>query len=213
MYNRLYGHNYKGYFTNNKDKNTQNRTRYDMRIAKFGLIGQYFFNNNRFSPRAAFNQSERQKKSAGSLIVGGGFYITRISADSIEIINESTRKTNFHIAPSVGYAYSFIFKRNFHITASLSLAADLEIKNPKGKVDLNPIIMPRLSGGYNVDKWGLNLSYDGNRMYLLLSSKDRVALRSGVTQLTYTRRFNYRPKLFEKISNWLERKHLVNEDV
>jgi hypothetical protein len=105
------------------------------RFPKRTDIGTYtlgFYNNyilsNRFSMNAAFDQSERQKKSGGSLMLMGGGFISHLVNDSTMIPYDvrdnfpdlrNYRKGTFNsviIAP--GYGYSFV-QGNFSLTPVL----------------------------------------------------------------------------------------------
>ena len=54
----------------------------DLHIRNYGIGMLYVFNDERFSYRAAYLQNDYQKKSAGSLILGGEIFSTKIDGDS-----------------------------------------------------------------------------------------------------------------------------------
>ncbi len=56
--------------------------RRDLRTKNIGANLNYVLNHRRFSYKAAFKQNELQKRSAGSVIAGGGFYMLTARADS-----------------------------------------------------------------------------------------------------------------------------------
>jgi hypothetical protein len=82
----------------------------------------YFFNHKRYSTMASLWQIDRQKKSAGSFNAGITFSYFRIHSDSaIGPRNQDTNSNYFPIQSNLnylyginfGYAYNFIWKKNF----------------------------------------------------------------------------------------------------
>ena len=114
-----------------------------------GLNVYYIFNHQRFSYPAAFAQSTMQKRSCGSWMVGLGYMQNSLDFDHnklADLVKERTHQeveldsglmfnsvkySNTNI--SVGYAYNWVFAKNFLFCASLSLA--LAYKKSKGDVD------------------------------------------------------------------------------
>ncbi len=101
----------------------------------------YIFNHRKFSYPAAFSQSTNQRRSAGSAIVGFGFMSNRIdvnadllkeTVDEYMLINNleqrldsgmmfnKIRYVSYQI--SGGYAYNWVFAKNWLASASLTLA-------------------------------------------------------------------------------------------
>lgn len=70
----------------------------DLKIRQYGAYGQYIFNNKKFSYRAAFNQNEKQLKSAGSFLIGGGVYFSKIESDSSFVHKKEIRCIIFNLA-------------------------------------------------------------------------------------------------------------------
>ena len=108
-------------------------------VGIMGVNVYYIFNHKRFSYPAAFNQSTCQKLSCGSWMVGLGFLHNSIEFDHQklqELIDERLPNQNvqldsglmfrnvkyYDINASVGYAYNWVFARNWLLGASLSLA-------------------------------------------------------------------------------------------
>ncbi len=96
-------------------------------FASFSWV--YVFNNKEFSYKAAFTQSEIQRKSAGSFLLGTFASYDIIAADS-SILPVAARSNfvenanfemsgNLNITIGAGYAYSFIFGKHFYLTMSL----------------------------------------------------------------------------------------------
>ena len=130
----------------------------------------YIFNHKRFSYPAAFNQSTCQKISCGSWMAGLGYLHNTLEFDHKKLErlieqrlpNQNVRLdsalmfkevTYLDISASVGYAYNWVFARNWLFGASLSLA--LAYKQTKSVADESII---------NVDGKGFkisNINFDG----------------------------------------------------
>ena len=96
----------------------------DMRT--WSLTGYYFLNNKKYSQAAAYSYSRRQKKSAGTILVGISytssdlfFDFEQLPADLLPYMaDQETLKYRFHYrntALLLGYAYNFAIHRNFLI--------------------------------------------------------------------------------------------------
>lgn len=109
--------------------NEASKRREDIRTINFGLQYLYAVNYTKFSLKAPFVFNEVQKKSAGSPILGASFGLFTMVADSsvipVEIqhnFSPSVYLTDLSIinaAVSIGYMYTFVFKKNFFVTVSL----------------------------------------------------------------------------------------------
>lgn len=175
----FYGQYYKGYYLANRRFNSQVLSlRPDMYNTDLGLNVQYIFNDKRFSYRAAYLQNEYQKKSAGSFIVGGEVFAWKMKGDSALIPsdlgvegffdNEPFHKTSsVSIAANVGYAHTFVIKKYFFITASLTGSAGvnhtvlnyLDGRNKRREFGWQLNNTVRLSAGYNSSKYFAGIHY------------------------------------------------------
>ncbi len=128
----LYIQNLKGFYIRNLKDTQGNFFKIpDMRIFSIGFTGYWIYNHEKFSIRSAFIQNERQKKSAGSLIMRGTFLYYNLSSGNGIIPAEviSTYGINnqfllregefysFGLAP--GYSYTLVLFRKFYINAAL----------------------------------------------------------------------------------------------
>src|SRR5688572_6935421 len=130
----LFGEFYDGYYLIPKGKGVTHDSFYlrpDIKVTNLGANLQYIFNHQKFSFRAAQLQNQRQKKSAGSLLLGAEFYFGIIRADSSIypslVAQDSLRHDQadfFEFGPNVGYAYTLVFLKNFYLTASLGANID-----------------------------------------------------------------------------------------
>jgi hypothetical protein len=145
----------------------------DMKTFSLGIGGYWIYNAARFSIRAAFIQNERQKKSAGSLVVRPAFQYYEISSDQgiipAEIIeryhipttNLVTNGKVYSLGLSPGYAYTLVFLKNCYFTAAVfpGIAAQFFSIGREPDVSTGFEFAFQLSGrfalGYNSDKWFL----------------------------------------------------------
>lgn len=92
----------------------------------------YIFNNKKVSYRSSFLYFEKQLKSAGSMTAGANFFVSGVSADSSlipaslnsefeEEIKEQ-KVLDINIGLKVGYLYTWVFHKNWHLSAHLSPA-------------------------------------------------------------------------------------------
>ncbi len=142
----------KGYYLNNsylylhsfsKDIEYQ---RNDISSLNFGISVNYIFNNSRFSYKAALGDTEKQKKSAGSLIAGGSIYSYQTKADSSFVprgidakyfikTRDLSRSGVIAFNANLGYAYSLVFLKNGIFTMSYLLGAGFQDNSFEGVSD------------------------------------------------------------------------------
>jgi len=156
----------KGYYLKNSDQHLASYTkdlqyqRPDMSSANIGISVNYIFNNAKFSYKAAFSDTERQKRNAGSLIAGGSILSYRTKADSAFVprgINNTLFLKSRDVSQSgvlafnanVGYAYSLVFLKNGIVTLSYIIGAGVQ----NNRFD-------RTSQG-DINNWRLSLNHTG----------------------------------------------------
>ncbi|WP_242917646.1 DUF4421 family protein [Pontibacter liquoris] len=178
----------------------------------------YTFNNEEFSHPATTFQRERQKKSAGSFLVGATFVSSQVEGDSSliplkvqpyfpeEANLQRYRTTTYTV--NAGYAYTWVFKKYLFVSASFR--PGLGLRHQTGTLSNNeetsiPVKLGlqgdgRGTIGFNSDKY-----YGGLTGTLLFSSS---SLESNNRQRSYYsevrvlvgRRFGYKAKgIFSKI--------------
>lgn len=106
-----------------------------------GLNLYYIFNHRKFSYPAAYSQSTVQRKSAGSMLLGIGYTQHNLKVDWDELGSILEQKLGkkadgeswldpdlkfsevkyFDISASCGYAYNWVFAKNWLFNASLSV--------------------------------------------------------------------------------------------
>lgn len=190
---------YKGFYT---EQNDEVFTLYpDISIIQYGVFGQYVFNNKKFSYKAAFNQSEKQLKSAGSWQLGGGIYYNQVRSDSTLQLNQYKRLRNYQLSVSGGYVYNWIISKNFYLSGGVSVGLNIGSENLSSfkKVEISPSVFPRISMGYNSEDWSIGLSVVVNQIYVANSKLLKMTLNTGTMQMSYTKRFSVTPKFVKKI--------------
>lgn len=187
----LYYHKYHGFYLDNSFDMVKNwpsadtfLIRGDMHVKGLGGNLQYVFNSSRFSYRAAFNQTDWQKKSAGSFLAGvEGYFFTTTGDQSLipdSIINpqfwEGTkydRSEIFCVGLNGGYAHTFVIRKRFFFTLSLQLGASggkttlLLGDDPSSELSsfsVNASMTGRFAMGYNSDRFYAGLSYANLRL-------------------------------------------------
>jgi len=156
-----------------------------MTTVNLGSHVYYVLNNEKFSLRASFNQTEIQKKTAGSLI--GGFYSFLYSMNSNSPL---TGKVDAQIdvpasrfvrggafitgGMSLGYIQTFVYKEHFYLTLGgiPSLGLQVSYINIEEASDLASLrfasrIVLRIGLGYNSSKFfaGFAALSDNQRLY------------------------------------------------
>ena len=149
-----------------------------------GINLYYIFNHKRFSYPAAFSQSTCQKISCGTWMAGLGYMRNSLEFDHErlqELIEERlpgqevkldsglmfNKVKYYDISASVGYAYNWVFARNFLFCASLSLA----LAYKKTKSETSESKTPWKLSEFNIDNFNVDgigrfgLVYNDTRWY------------------------------------------------
>jgi len=169
----------KGYATDNPDGYYY---RPDVKQLFLGFSGYRVMNPERFSYNAAFTQNEWQKKSAGSLLLGGLVYYGQIKGDSSLIPGkiENTfpdatgiNKINFFsVGLGAGYAYTLVMAKHFYITGSLIGNAHANFStvenadDKKSRTMINPSLIYKASAGYNSDTWDISVNWAATDLWV-----------------------------------------------
>lgn len=189
---------YKGFYTEDKGDISIYP---DIKAIQYGMSGQYVFNNKRFSYKAAFNQSERQLKSAGSWQLGGGLYYNEIRSDSTLRLNKYNRVRGYQLNVSGGYIYNWVISKHFYLSGGAAFGVNLGIENTTGykKVEVSPSVFPRISAGYNADDWSIVVSGVINQLYVTNSKSLKMLFHTGEMQINYIKRFEFAPKFLRRV--------------
>lgn len=178
---------YRGFYLSNPSAFDENwkvgnpyPQRSDIRTVSLGSSAYYVFNHKKFSLQSVYVQSEWQKKSAGSLFLGGTintFAIIGDSAISPSKLQNGLNETEFYqdarirsLAPLIGYSYTLVLKEHLftNVTLSPGLAlAHVKLRNEDGiiaykKNGITPRLGMRFGLGYNGPKFfgGFSAEYN-----------------------------------------------------
>ena len=188
---------YKGFYLEDEKHNVELFP--NLSVQQYGVYGLYVFNNKKFSYKAAFDQSQKQLKSAGSFLLGFGVYDSKIESDSSIIINDQNILRNFQFGVSAGYAYTWVLGRRWFISGSVTSGIHFGSEKfstfGKQKLEVYPTVFPRVSVGYNREKWSLGFSYVNNIIFPSFSKDNSLGLSSGNFQLSYIWRLEDIPVL------------------
>ena len=177
--------------------------RADLRSLNVGLNVYYIFNQSQFSYQAAFNQTERQLRSAGSLLLLSSLFHSRLRSDSTLYPVSGTAPQgiafedgSFNIlAFAPGYVHTFVVNKDFYVSPSLFWGLALRQQNYRvdnryrSGLDVGQKINFRVAAGYYGRKIfaGINFVLDNNRMDL---ENVRLKTSSVNTKLFVGYRFN-----------------------
>jgi len=190
---------YKGFYLEDDNSSADFILCPDLMVQQYGLSGYYILNSKTFSYRAAFNQSEKQRKSAGSIILGTGVYFTKIKSDSSFVYSKGNALDNFQFGVSVGYAYTWVLGKRWHISAAVTGGINFGSEKIKTfgrqKLEVYPTVFPRLAVGYNHELWALRLSYISNMTFPSFSEDETLGIFAGGFMLAYVRRIEDVPLL------------------
>ncbi len=216
-----YFQNYKGFHLENPEEFislTNNKYPYigDLQSFSLGVEAFYFFNNKKFSYKAAFIRNEVQKKSAGGFILGGFYKLSAISAPSGFIPAELPDSLNqfFNIngyvtssfGISFGYAYTLkLFKRVF---LNLSAVPGIGVRNLRiYKINDKEETIRDGTGNFTAR---FSLGYEGKRLYWGVASiisfesfkyeTIDISASTGYVKFYLGKRFNLNLKKKKKIN-------------
>ncbi|MBL3657808.1 DUF4421 family protein [Fulvivirga sediminis] len=217
---------YHGFYINNADKIFPDfdsdgiyPLRRDLGIRKLILNGIHIFNSDRYSFRAGYNQSERQLRSAGSVLLITSLNNTKIESDSsllpIEIGDRFGEDANlvkgdfsaFSLLP--GYGYTFV-KKYFYCNVNAAVGAGLQYQEYyldedfKSDFVLESKINLRASLGYDHENFffGATAIYDNGSMRL---EDARISSSTGNYKFFIGYRFNEFGLLKHSIRDQLEK--------
>lgn len=155
---------------------------------KVGITGAslyYIFNHNRFSYPAAFAQSTRQKISCGSWMAGLGYTrnsleldYDKLEASVSERLGHQVRLDSglqfnsiryYNMSVSVGYAYNWVFARNWLACASGSMV--VAYKRQQGDMTDDKNTADYVFNNFNLDANGrFAVVYNNNKWYAGMSA-------------------------------------------
>lgn len=206
---------YKGYYLENPleiDTIWNNTMPYpyrnDIYTASLGAGFSYVTNSKKFSYKAAFTTTERQKKSAGSWILGSFFSVYSLNADynicdyaKNYSLNDSAKIINASIASmgvSAGYAYTFAWKRyyiNLSFVPGLAYqGSHFKIENNNSGINksgLNLKTQARFAFGYSGEFYYWGFAVVSDNYHLQNSTTSKLKYSFGTAKLFFGWRFGY----------------------
>lgn len=182
-----------------------------------GFTLTYVFNNKKFSSAAPYSLSQKQKKSAGSLLLGTYGFIYALLADSI-IYPDSTymkfrKQLQFSTAASYtfgiscGYTYTLVFgkKKNWFVNIATLPGISLQQFYSENAFDHSTYadnslafsLQSRFSMGYNRKNYFIGIYWIGNNFVLGDDKQASINYKYGTFKFYYGHRFDLR-KLLKK---------------
>lgn len=177
MAGELFFQQYKGFYIGSPEKSDGSHYILpEMRTLSIGVAGYWIYNAKRFSIRAAFIQNERQKRSAGSLVVRPSFLYYSINSETgmipagiiteynLLLMNQVTKGTFYSIGLAPGYVYTQVFLKTFSFTAALFPGVAAQVFSYSNEIEtyslteINFQLSGRFAIGYNSEKWFLGAS-------------------------------------------------------
>lgn len=182
--------------------NSQLIVRPDMRLETYlGSINYAIDGYRKFTQQGALWQLERQKKSAGTWVVGASCWLTRLSADSslVPAAQGEAFSTQSRIKGSrrnvfgamLGYTHDFIFFKKCFLHASVLTgpAYSHQVRELDGAPEPAPINslsnLIELKGGtgYNSDRWFCSVT--GTLYYSADGDDARVSLGATLSNIRF----------------------------
>ncbi|MGZ4118627.1 MAG: DUF4421 family protein [Bacteroidia bacterium] len=179
--------------------------------AGFNLL--YIFNNKRFSSSAPYSFTQRQIKSAGSLLVGTYALLYGITADSV-IFPDSLKKyfkpevqfknaSSYTWGVSCGYTYTFIFGKYWYVNIAtvpgISVQEFYSVnaydQSSHSKVALGLALQSRFSIGFNKQLNFLGICYSSNNYWINNDAKSALNYQFSSIRIYYGHRFDLRKVL------------------
>ncbi len=212
----LYLQKYEGFYLDNSaamiegwDDPETYQLRPDIRVFSTGANYTHVFNPQRFSYIASFSQTEVQRRSAGSIILGTSVSYQRVQADSA-FVPENLIYTDafgtgkyddlkgFTTSARFGYAHTLVALHRFFISASLDLGMSYNYtrifttdgSDSHGSLKANLSNTFKLAAGYNNAKWfaGVTLA-SFNQINRPSGDKNQIQIQHGYVRLTVAHRY------------------------
>jgi hypothetical protein len=144
----------------------------DLGVTQLGASGQYVFNHEKFSFKAAFQNTELQKRSAGSWLLGWNMFYGSVTADSSLVpgfLQSETpdydRLRFLKAGPVVGYAYTLVMLEKFYLSGAADLAISCgmySLKLDRAKFEEFYVSVDyglRFAVGYNTSRLNIGAFY------------------------------------------------------
>ena len=146
----------------------------DLGVQLVGLAAYRVLNDRKFSYGAGLSQNAWQIKSSGSFLIGGEAFYVATNADSSfvpskvdsQFATHNVHKLHlFEFGPGIGYAYTLVVKEHFFLLGSANVDFNVHYAREIGngitddKIGFTPNFIFRIGTGYNLSRWGVNLTW------------------------------------------------------
>ena len=178
----------------------------DIKLNLAGISAYRVPNAGKFSYHAAMIQNEWQKRSAGSLLIGGEAYFGLVKGDSSLVpsgLDKNFEQAGinklrfFSAGPGIGYAYTWVIDKHFFIMGSAVANVDLNYATESGtnfsnnRFSLTFVPIFKTAIGYNSDKWDISANWSGIIFSIgSAASAETYFFQSGNYRLILARRIN-----------------------
>ncbi|QDH81471.1 DUF4421 domain-containing protein [Echinicola soli] len=179
----------------------------DIKVREIGASVKYVFNGEKFSYKAAFLQTEWQKKSAGTLLLGGEIYGGLVKGDSSlipgSVMLDPSRDFDklffMELGPNIGYAYTLVIAKHYFLMGSATGNIGVGFTNQYGQEkstnwSVNANYLLKASVGYNSKRWAINANYVYSKVRLAQNNDFNSSLLTGNYRLNLVYRFVPSPK-------------------
>ncbi len=189
----------------------------DIKNTNIGAELVYVFNNKRFSSSAPYNLTQKQRKSAGSLLLGTFASLYAINADSLifpdSLKNNFNKEVQFKSAGSItwgiscGYTYTLIFGRNWFV--NLYTLPGLAVQQyystnafnqeTHSNTAIGAVLQSRFSIGYNKKHYFIGISWTNTNYFVDNDKKSSLNYKNGCFRFYYGHRFDLRKVLKKRL--------------
>ena len=206
---------YQGYYWSNpetfySDWDTEDSlvVRPDVTTVTLGFNGVYIFNHEKFSFKAAYQFTERQVKSAGSMLLGFRFSLYAIGADSALVPAElhpfypnSTEigsLSSISLGAAFGYTHTFIVGKYFFVNGlfmfglnnQVIAANDIAGEQISSAAKISTNVTFRTSIGFNKPKSYYGMAFNVDSFLLRDANSTELSYSFGKFRIYYGRRFS-----------------------
>jgi hypothetical protein len=189
----------------------------DIKNTQLGGELVYVFNNKRFSSSAPYNLTQKQKKSAGSLLLGTFASFYAINADSLifpdSIKDNFNKEVQFKDAGSItwgiscGYTYTLIFGRNWFVNlytlpglaVQQYYSTNAFSQQTQSNVAIGLSLHNRFSVGYNRKNYFIGISWMNTTYVVDNDKKSSLNYKNGCFRFYYGHRFDLRKVLKRRL--------------
>lgn len=210
---------YQGYYWRNADDYIDGWDMKDSAVVRpdvetftIGASGIYAFNSDKYSLKAAYVNTEKQLRRAGSWLLGGSVNFYYMHSDSTIIPKqldhlypdslELTSINSLTLGAAFGYGYTFVIKKHFYINASLLIGINVQSVEASGIDDesfgrqtkISSNMHSRFGMGWNKDKWYLGIAAISDGFNIKQSEDAEFNYSYGRVRFFYGRRFSISPK-------------------